>query len=167
MVDFEIPADNPAHAAFVERPKADPVTAIVDAALEILRTQLPPQMAVERFPNKPADYDFQAQAAALVIYDGSKFDAAGNREDIRLVVSLLVRSLDGDHGAYPIIQAIRLALHDQSLAGATGTRPVEVELEAEADGVFRWRLVFAASLPAQHARVPRLSVPRGFSNSRP
>lgn len=129
--DFQIPAGHPAHAAFVAAGAKDPVTQIVDAALELLKNQLPPHVIVERFPDRPADYDFQGQAAALVIYDGSRFDATGTREDIRLVVSLLVRSLDGDHGAYSIIHAIRLALHDQSLAGATGTRPTEVELETE------------------------------------
>lgn len=166
--DFVIPAAHPAHGNHVERPRVSPIDAVIDEAVALLAIKLPPQVTVERFPDRPADYDFEGrEAAVLIIYDGSRFDPTGLKEELRLVATVLVRSLNGAHGAYALIHSVRTALHDQSLAGATGTRPTEIGLEAEAEGVFRWRLVFAASLPALPGRAPRLAVPRGFQTDRP
>jgi Gp37 protein len=156
-------ADNPAHRSHAVKPRPAPVDGVVDAAIALLGLKLPPRVIVERFPDKPADYDFEGHdAAVLVIYDGSKFEPNGLREELRLVAIILVRSLDGQNGGYALIDEVRKALHDQSLAGATGTRPVEVQLEDEADGVFRWRVVFAANLMTAPGRSQRLSIPRSF-----
>lgn len=167
LPDFSVPADNPAHGSHAAKARRVPIDGVVDAAVAVLALKLPPEVRVERFPDRPADYDFEgSEAAALVIYDGSRFDAGGSREELRLVVIVLARSLDGENGGYALIHSVRTALHDQSLDGASAARPVEVALEDEADGVFRWRIAFAANLPVVSARTPRLSIPRGFQPDR-
>lgn len=171
MIDAALlPADHPARST--ERPRLSPIDAVCAAAVERLDGRLPGRVVVASFPDKPAEFDFEGHdAAALVLYDGSRFDAAGApgaqglSEELRLVVALLVRSLDGEGGAYRLIHEARLALHGVSLAGATGLRPVEVALDREHEGVWQYRLVFAGDIvavpvkSAQGVALPRAFVP--------
>lgn len=161
-----LPPGHPARPT--EPPRCAPIDAVSDALVARLKERLPNRVAVDIFPDKPADYDFEGMdAAALVLYDGSRFDASGPlgeqglSEELRLVVSLLVRSLRGGNGAHALIQDVRAALHGASLAGSTALRPVEIALEREADGVWQYRLVFAAALVAVPSKpMPGLALPR-------
>lgn len=166
VADPMLPVDHPARPG--APPPLSPVEAVCAAAVERLKTRLPGKVIVERFPDRPYDYDFEGyEAAALVLYDGSRFDASeqGLREELRLVVSLLVRGLDGENGAYALLADIRAALHGVSLAGSTALRPVEIALEREAQGVWQYRAAFAAAIvavPVKSARgvaLPQFFVP--------
>jgi Gp37 protein len=159
---FAAAALDPAHPLATgnrQAERASPIDALCNAAVDLLALKLPGSVKVEHFPNKPAEFDFEgSNAAALVIYDGSRFDQEGQpgqqgvRETVRLAVMLLVRSLRGDAGAYALTHEIRKALHGQSLAGMTGLRPLETELESESDGVFTYRLAYEGRLPAVPVR---------------
>ena len=171
--DALLPADHPARAT--ESPRPSPITALSDAVIARLKTRLPGRVRVEAFPDKPEEYDFEGyDAAALVLYDGSRFDAAGPlgeqglRETQRLVVALLVRSLLGEGGAYRLIHEARVALHGVSLAGATALRPLEAALERSDAGVWQYRLVFEATLVAvPSTSAPGVALPRAFVFDRP
>jgi hypothetical protein len=172
-VDALLPDGHPARATQALRPS--PIEALCAAAMERLKQRLPGRVVVELFPDKPGEFDFEGyEAAALVLYDGSRFDVGGPlgeqglREETRLVVSLLVRSLRGEGGAYALLADIRAALHGASLAGSTALRPVEIALEREAEGVWQYRLAFAATLIAVPVKsAPGVALPRGFYPSNP
>ena len=167
-----LPADHPARAT--ESPRPSPITAISDAAIARLKTRLPGRVKVEAFPDKPEEYDFEGyDAAALVLYDGSRFDAAGPvgeqglRETQRLAVALLVRSLLGEGGAYRLIHETRVALHGVSLAGSTALRPLEAALDRADAGVWQYRLVFEAAVVAvPSSSAPGVVLPRAFLSDR-
>jgi hypothetical protein len=151
----DLDADHPLAAANRAPTAETAIDAVCEAVVVRLSQRLPARVAIAHFPNKPGEYDFEGQdAAALVIYDGSRFDVAGQvgdqgvRETVRLTIVLLVRALRGATGAYGLTREIRTALHGQSLAGGVGLRPIEIELESEDEGVFRYRLVFETRLPA-------------------
>lgn len=151
----DLPPTHPLAASNRALPAQDAIEALCAAVVDRLGQRLPPRVRVEHFPNKPAEFDFEgSDAAALVIYDGSRFAEAGPigeqgvRETVRLAVVLLVRGLRGHEGAYALTRAVRSALHGQTLAGARALRPIEIELESEDEGVFRWRLAFETGLPA-------------------
>lgn len=169
--DFVIPPDHPSATAAIAPDRASPLDAVCDAAVERLKASLPGKVRVEHFPDKPEDFDFEGfEAAALVLYDGGDFDAAGARgeqgvaEEVRLVVVLMVRSLRGPNGSNRLLEEIRLALHGHSLAGMTGLRPLKRELEREGSGVFQYSFAFAGRLPALPGRAAAagLALPRSF-----
>lgn len=174
MSDFVIPPEHPSASAYRAPSPVSPIDAICEAAVARLKERLPGRVIVEHFPDKPGEFDFEGyDAAALVIYDGSRFDKAGQlgaqgiREELRLVVSLLVRSLCGGNGAYVLLADIRSALHGQSLAGSTGLRPVEIELERENEGVFQYRAAFEATIVAVPNKIASgVALPRGFETER-
>lgn len=171
--EFEIPPTHPSARAFAAKPHPSPIDLICDEVVAQLEIKLPGKVKVEHFPDKPAEYDFEGyDAAALVIYDGSRFDKAGLagaqgvREEVRLVVSLLVRTVRGPTGAYGLIHDIRSALHGASFGGSVGLKPVETELEREQDGVFQYRLVFEGAVVAVPVKSSGVALPRGFENRR-
>ncbi len=164
--DFVIPDDHPSARANLARPALSPIDAVCDAAVMRLKERLPGGVVVEHFPDKPEEYDFEGyDAAALVIYDKSTFGkeglvgAQGTREEVRLVVVLLVRSLRGPGGAYRLLFDIRSALHGVSLAGMTGLRPVEVDLERQNENVFQYSVAFEGAIVA--VPTPGVVLPRG------
>lgn len=168
IADPLLPEGHPARGN--EAPRPSPVDAVCEAAIERLKTRLPGKVMVEGFPDRPDDFDFEGfDAAALVIYDGSRFDASGPlgeqglREELRLVVSLLTRGLNGDGGAYALIKDVRAALHGASLAGSTALAPIEIALEREAAGVWQYRLAFAATILAVPVKSSLgVALPRAF-----
>lgn len=173
LPEFVIPAGHPAEPGAQEKPRPSPIDAVCDAAIARLKDRLPVKVVIEDFPDKPEEFDFEGyDAAALVLFDGSTFDEAGpvgqqgTRETQRLVVGLLVRTLRGPTGAYGLIHEIRTALHGQSLAGMTGLRPLKVELERQAEGVFQYTLAFEGKLPAVPVRSAGVSLPNSFPERR-
>lgn len=166
-----LPAGHPARPT--EPPRPSPVEAMSDAAVARLAARLSGRVRIEAFPDKPEEFDFEGyDAAALVLYDGSRFDAAGAlgeqgvREELRLVVALLVRSLHGDGGAYRLIHETRVALHGVSLAGSTALRPTEAALDRSDAGVWQYRLVFEAALVAVPVKPAGVALPRAAPNRR-
>lgn len=173
MNDRLIPEGHPASLENLAPPPSAPLDALIDAGLARLKETMPPRVIVDLFPDKPDEYDFEGyDAAALIIYEGSRFDQAGQRgaqglvETVRVTVVLLVRSLKGRSGATQLLANIRQALHGQSLAGSTGLRPLEAELDRESAGVFQYRFSFECSLVAIPVKTSGLALPRGFSTER-
>lgn len=176
--DFPIPVEGPnAVANRTPLPRA-PFEAVCEAIVKELGTRMPGSVAVDHFPDRPEEYDFEGSSAAvLVLYGGSKFDAEGQRgaqgasEMLLVQIVLLCRQLrpSGENAvaAYGLLHDIRLALHGQSFAGTTGLRPMLCELERRSDdGVYQYRFDFEGRLPSLPARVPGVVVPRGFSTER-
>jgi hypothetical protein len=164
--DFAIPSDHPASRDNREAERPSPIDAVADAMVARLKEKLPGKVAVDHFPDKPEEYDFEgSDAAALVIWDGSTFDQAGvtgeqgTREALRMGVALLVRSLRGPSGAYALKHEIQLALHGWSFAGTTGLRPVKADLERQGEGVFQYLLVFEGAIRAVPTRPAGVALP--------
>jgi hypothetical protein len=171
-MSYPIPDTHPAGTESLVPVAPTRIEALCAAAVDRLAQALPPRTVVTHYPDRPEEFDFEgSDAAALVLYEGSRFDEAGlagargAREFVRLTVVLLVRALAGDGGAYRLIEATRAALHGQALAGATGLRPVEVALDRQDAQVFQFRVSFEAALPAipGPARAPILPLPTGVS----
>ena len=169
LPDRLIPADSPI-VADREPVRLSPIDAVCQAMVDRLKIRLPGKVMVEHFPDKPDQFDFEGyDAAALVIYDGSRFDeegmlgAQGTRESLRLVVSLLVRELRGPTGAYELLHVIRAALQGTSFAGSTALRPIEAVLEREANNVFQYRLAFEGTIIAVPVKSATVTLPRSFN----
>ncbi|MDR2452334.1 MAG: Gp37 family protein [Candidatus Accumulibacter sp.] len=89
---------------------------IVTAVVERLREKQP-ALAVEYFPEKPAEYRLNhPKGALLVSYAGSRFgDAAdtgfvAQRRTITVTVTVVMRQLNGRGGAVDALDAVREAL---------------------------------------------------------
>ncbi|MDF0606632.1 Gp37 family protein [Neisseriaceae bacterium TC5R-5] len=89
---------------------------IIDATVARLKAKLP-QLAVEYFPDRPADYRLNhPKGALLVSYPGSQFARtvdtfyAAQPRTIRLAVTVLLRQLNGKGGAVDISDEVRRAL---------------------------------------------------------
>jgi len=173
MADFVIPPDHPAAREAMEQPRPSPIEAMCDAAIARLSDRISVKVRIEHFPDKPEEFDFEGyDAAALVLYDGGRFGedgpvgGQGTRETVRLVVVLLVRMLRGPTGAYGLIHSVRTALHGFSVAGSTGLRPVETELDRQAENVFQFRIAFEGRLPAVPVRSAGVALPNSFTERR-
>lgn len=162
MSDFILPSEGPLAKESREPPRPAPLDAVCDAAVAVLKAELPGNVFIDHFPDKPDQFDFEGHgAAALVLFGGSRFTGDGLRgfgafnEALRLVVVLLVRSLRGPSGAYELINITRRALTGASLAGSQAAFPVEIDLESEHEQVFQYRLVFETGLVSAPASLKR------------
>lgn len=128
---------------------------VEDALLAHLLEQVSGQCKVEVFPNDPVKYDFSNFPAALLIhYAGSQYQAAkgpantAQARRMQFALVLLCRSLRGQGGAYSHLEDLRLAVQGKAFAGAGPAEIVRDTLEGEQDGVWRWQVVIALTIPA-------------------
>lgn len=131
---------------------------LTEAVVARLKDKLPPSIWIERFPSRPADYDMQGRdAVVLVLCNGGQFarsptpNTAVQKETVTIVAPILVRSLDGAHGAPSLIEDVRLALQGASLAGGTAIQPIGWSLTERDDDIFRFDFEFETTLPAVSA----------------
>ena len=89
---------------------------IIDAVVERLKVKIP-QLAVEYFPDRPAEYRLNhPKGALLVSYLGSQFDTPvdvtyiAQPRTVKLSVTVILRQLNGKGGAVDVVDAVRLAL---------------------------------------------------------
>ena len=89
---------------------------IIDAVVERLKVKLP-QLAVEYFPDRPAEYRLNhPRGALLVSYLGSQFDTTvdvtyiAQPRTVKLSVTVILRQLNGKGGAVDVVDAVRQAL---------------------------------------------------------
>lgn len=89
---------------------------IIDAVVARLKAKIP-QLAVESFPDRPAEYRLNhPKGALLVSYLGSQFDATVDLtyitqpRTLKLSVTVILRQLNGKGGAVDVVDAVRLAL---------------------------------------------------------
>lgn len=92
------------------------IVAVIDAVVARLRERLP-ALAVEYFPENPADYRLNHPVGALLVsYVGSKFDksidsgAVIQPQTIQLCVTVVFRQLNGKRGAIDVLDATRQIL---------------------------------------------------------
>lgn len=173
MTDFAIPADHPSSPANRAPERASPIDALCQGIVERLKISLAPTVTIEHFPNKPDAYDFEGyNAAALVLYNSSRFDADGQRgaqslhEDVVIEICLLVRELRGPTGAYSLLLDIRTSLHGASVAGSTGLRPDAIDLQSERDGVYQFQFKFECTLVSVPVKTTGVALPHKFSERR-
>lgn len=89
---------------------------IIDAVVERLKVKLP-QLAVEYFPDRPAEYRLNhPRGALLVSYLGSQFDTTvdvtyiAQPRTVKLSVTVILRQLNGKGGAVDVVDAVRQTL---------------------------------------------------------
>ena len=89
------------------------VLPVIDAVVARLREKLP-TLAVEYFPEKPAEYRLNhPKGALLVSYAGSRFDkpndigAVIQPQTIQLCVTVVFRQLNGKQGAVDLLDVVR------------------------------------------------------------
>lgn len=89
---------------------------IIDAVVARLKIKLP-HLAVEYFPEKPADYRLNhARGALLLSYAGSQFAETVDvryvcqPQTLKLSITVIVRQLNGRGGAVDVLDALRLSI---------------------------------------------------------
>ena len=89
---------------------------IIDAVVARLKAKLP-QLAVEYFPDRPAEYRLNHPGGALLVsYLGSQFDTTvdvtyiAQPRTVKLSVTVILRQLNGKGGAVDVVDAVRQAL---------------------------------------------------------
>ena len=89
---------------------------IIDAVVARLKAAFP-DLAVEYFPDKPAEYRLNhPRGALLVSYLGSQFDTTvdvtyiAQPRTVKLSVTVILRQLNGRGGAVDVVDAVRQAL---------------------------------------------------------
>lgn len=89
---------------------------MIDAVLARLKTKLP-SLAVDYFPERPAEYRLNhPKGALLVSYPGSQFGATVavshmvQPRTVKVSVTVLLRQLNGKGGAVDVVDAVRRAL---------------------------------------------------------
>lgn len=112
-------------------------------------------LRVEAFPDSPDTYRLQhPRGAVLVGYGRSDYGrplATGPIvQDRRLEfdITVLARHLRDHGGAYGVLDAVRIALTGFRPAGATGLQPVRDRFLAVRDGVWRYAITLATTMPA-------------------
>ena len=126
------------------------VLPVLDAVLTRLREKLP-QLQVEYFPEKPAEYRLNhPKGALLVSYAGSRFDkpndigAVIQPQTIQLCVTVVFRQLNGKQGAVDVLDVVRRILGGYTPPNCRRriwlTREVFI---GEAKGLWQYALDFA------------------------
>ncbi|MGE1004211.1 Gp37 family protein (plasmid) [Ralstonia syzygii subsp. celebesensis] len=89
---------------------------IIDAVVQRLKTKLP-LLAIEYFPDKPAEYRLNhPRGALLVSYLGSQFDKTADvtyiaqPRTVKLSITVILRQLNGRGGAVDVADDVRRAL---------------------------------------------------------
>ena len=115
---------------------------------------IPLWVDVEAWPEDPKDFDFSGKQGALLIhYSGSRFAepeglSTNQTRAMSWSMVLMTRSLNGEKGAYAVLEDIRQALQGFGAEGGGPIRMVSDELTAEQEGVWEWRIVVALPIAA-------------------
>lgn len=128
---------------------------MIAAIVQRLGTAVP-ALQVEAFPDNPETYRlYHPKGAALVIYGGSQYgepqavDILVQERRAEFDVTLLLRNLRGPEGANAHLDAIRLALTGHKLVGGgSKLRPVHDRFVSHDNGIWRFEVTFAATIPA-------------------
>lgn len=115
---------------------------------------------VSPFPDDPERYQMRApDAEILVAFGGANYgspvstDLIAQQRTAEFDITLLTRSLSDRSGAYGYVEAVRLALTGFRLAGGgSALRPLRETFLSHDSGVWRYQLVYAATVPAIEIR---------------
>lgn len=117
---------------------------IVDAVVARLKAKLP-QLAVEFFPDRPAEYRLNhPKGALLVSYPGSQFGETvdvtyiAQPRDVKLSVTVVLRQLNGKGGAIDMADAVLRALVGWRPPDCRKVRAVGVKFLGESAGLWQY-----------------------------
>jgi hypothetical protein len=109
-----------------------------------------PGLAVEFFPEKPAEYRLNhPRGALLVSYAGSRFGQVGDtgfvaqQREIRITITVVMRQLNGKGGAIEAVDAVRAALFCWRAPDCQRFRLVAERFLGEAAGLWQYAVDFA------------------------
>ncbi|SDR15582.1 Gp37 family protein [Pseudovibrio sp. Tun.PSC04-5.I4] len=115
--------------------------------VERLKLNLPSIAYVGGFPSKPEEFDLaNFQMAALVHYGGARYASdnalnhASQSRSMRFVIALNFTTLEGEHGAYAVLERCRSALQNFPLAGASPLMMEREDLADQSPGQWRWQM---------------------------
>lgn len=123
---------------------------IIDAVVERLKAKLP-QLAVEYFPDRPAEYRLNhPKGALLVSYPGSTFGDSvdvtyvAQPRDVKLSIAVVMRQLNGRGGAVDVVDAVRHALVGWRAPDCKKARAVAETFLGETAGIWQYAVEVAA-----------------------
>lgn len=123
---------------------------IIDAVLARLKVKLP-QLAIEYFPDRPAEYRVNhAVGALLVSYPGSQFGDTvdvtyiAQPRTVRLTVTVLLRQLNGRGGAVDVVDDVRRALVGWRPPDSRKVRAISEAFLGETAGIWQYTVDLAA-----------------------
>lgn len=123
---------------------------IIDAVLARLKVKLP-QLAIEYFPDRPAEYRVNhAVGALLVSYPGSQFGDTvdvtyiAQPRTVRLTVTVLLRQLNGRGGAVDVVDDVRRALVGWRPPDCRKVRAISEAFLGETAGIWQYTVDLAA-----------------------
>lgn len=123
---------------------------IIDAVLARLKVKLP-QLAIEYFPDRPAEYRVNHAVGALLIsYPGSQFGDTvdvtyiAQPRTVKLSVTVLLRQLNGRGGAVDVVDDVRRALVGWRPPDCRKVRAVSETFLGETAGIWQYTVDLAA-----------------------
>lgn len=123
---------------------------IIDAVAGCLRTRLP-ALAVEYFPERPADYRLNhPRGALLVSYLGSQFGDTVDTQyiaqprTVKLSVTVVLRQLNGRGGAVDVLDLVRRALVGFRPPDCRKLKAVSEKFLGESAGLWQYAVDFAS-----------------------
>lgn len=107
-------------------------------------------LKIEGFPEKPSEYRLMhSKGAILVHYQGSKYsslkstDPVVQERTLTFGITVVVRRLRKQSGAYAYIEAVRQALTGYKIPGCTKMYPTSEEFISEHGGIWQYGLSFS------------------------
>lgn len=123
---------------------------IIDAVVGCLRSRLP-ALAVEYFPDQPADYRLNHPLGALLVsYLGSQFGRSvdtryvAQPRTVKLSVTVVLRQLNGPGGAVDVLDRVRQALAGFRPPDCGQLAAVSEAFLGENAGLWQYAVDFAA-----------------------
>lgn len=123
---------------------------MLDALCVRLREKLP-ALAVELFPDNPAEYRLNhVHGALLVSYAGSKFGRpidltyTMQERDITVSITVVLRQLNGRGGAVDVVDLVRQAVVGFRMPDCKKTRALSEKFLGEAAGLWQYAVDVAA-----------------------
>ena len=136
---------------------------VEEALIRHLDQALPTWVDIEAFPENPKQYDFaNKDGVVLVHYAGSRYvepqgQSTNQKRGMSWVLVLKTRSLNGEMGAYDVLEDIRQSLQGTSFEGGGPLRMLRDDLISEEDGVWQWEIIVAMPVDAVAKRAPARS----------
>lgn len=121
---------------------------IIDAVLSRLQTKLP-GLAIEYFPERPAEYRLNHPVGALLVsYLGSQFAASvdtwyvAQPRTVKLSVTVVLRQLNGRGGAVDVLDDVRRALLGWAPPDCMKLKAVSEKFLGETAGLWQYAVDF-------------------------
>lgn len=136
---------------------------VEEAIIIKLNTDLPMWVDIQAWPENPSDYDFaNKDGVVLVNYAGSRYvepqgQSKNQKRGMSWALVLKTRSLNGEMGAYDVLEDIRQSLQGESFEGSGPLRMLRDDLISEKDGVWQWEIIVAMPVDAVAKRAPTRS----------